>query len=119
VDTVGQQYRTVNTATTRFTTDPTTSWTALQIAGNTGVIGGSSNLSAGSSFITPVSGSLFIDSNDRIYTSIFTSSATSTIIFDKTTSSITIPQQIVGSSILVSSLSMVLSYPIDGINRPQ
>jgi hypothetical protein len=115
----GQQYRVTTTATTRFTTNSTTSWTALQIAGNITVGGGSSNLLTGLSFIAPINGSIFVDSNDRIYTSIFTSSATSSIIFDGTASTIIVPQEIVGNSINASTISMMLSYPIDGINRPQ
>jgi hypothetical protein len=115
----GQLYRFTTTATTRFTTNSTTSWTALQIAGNITVQGGSSNLLATVSLISPAYGSIFVDSNDRIYTSIFTSSATSSIIFDGTASTIIVPQQIVGNSINASTITMMLSYPIDGINRPQ
>ncbi len=113
----GRLYGIYATILSRFTSNSDSSWSALQVAGDDGF---SLNLNTSfANLVTPFNGNTYIDSNNRIYTSIVTSSFQSTIVFDKNISSIIIPQQITGNSILTSTLSMMLSYPIDGINRPQ
>jgi hypothetical protein len=105
----------------RFTESPTTSWTAIQ--------GGISTITINSAvfFANPnraqFGGTIFVDSNDRIYTTLYSSTLTTLPsimnVFDKTGSTVISPQRIAGSSVIASTCAISMSYPIDGINRPQ
>lgn len=66
-----------------------------------------------------IDGTLSIGSNNRIYGSFYSSTFQSTISYDKNFSTVSIFQQITGTSINASTFGSMISYPSDGINRPQ
>jgi hypothetical protein len=109
-------YANVISFLSRFTTTPTTSWTAIQ--------GGISTFSANMDYSfynnKQIYGSLYIDSNDRIYTTMYSSTTQFNMnVFDEIGSTVVSPQQVAGSSVIASTCAISMSYPIDGINRPQ
>ncbi len=108
-----------NCFVTKVTSNTNTSWTA-------NILGTSGNTGSGATFIASSSspnalfiGSLNITANNRIVTLSDVSSVTSTIILDKNTSTITTTGPIFGSRATFSSIVCAVSFPPDGVNRPQ
>lgn len=114
-DIINQSYMTM---LSRFTTSPTTSWSAIQGGVSTFTVGSGDITANINRFINGVG--IYIDSNDRIYTSIYTSTTLNNMnIFDEIGSTVISPQQVAGLSVIASTCAISMSYPIDGINRPQ
>lgn len=115
---VGDNYRQIFGVLTKLTSNPDTTWNALSVAGITSqsllLNGDGAGLVAGVR-----NGGLAVIQNDRIVTRSWSSTIQSTIVFDKNMSSILIPQQIAGGSVIASTIAIMVSYPSDGINRLQ
>jgi hypothetical protein len=105
----------------KFTSNIATSWVIQQSSGQAPTSTTINNSIIGNTIapFTNLYGSLYIDSNQRVYTSFWSSTIRSTILYDKNLSSITIPQQITGNIIGISTIFVLASYASDGINRPQ
>jgi hypothetical protein len=115
-------YGALFTILTKLTSNVNTTWNALSVPGinlgppNQTMINGDNT----APLIAGVrNGGLAVIQNDRIVTRAWCSTIQSTIIFDKNMSSIIIPQQITGSSVIASTIAIMVSYPSDGINRLQ
>ena len=103
----------------KFTSNTTTSWSAVSLPGEAifPVLINSAGYGANPNLI--VDGTLFIGSNNRVYTSLYSSTNQSTIVRDINFSTVYIFQQITGRSVVASTIGSMISYPSDGINRPQ
>ena len=116
-------YGTPNALVSKITSNVTTSWSAVSVPGLRSSFPYVGTMYAGDDTAALVLGSrigpIAIGSDNRIFTSAYTSTLLSTIVFDKYFSTVSIFQQITGSSVNASTIGAMLSYPSDGINRLQ